>query len=65
MLSKIIRFVKTNQNDIILIIGVVLISLFSFAMGYLRAKQENKPPLIFEQENYQQYEEDSNNWRRD
>ena len=65
MLSKIIRFVKTNQNDIILIIGVILISLFSFAMGYLGAKQEKKTPLIFEQENYQQYEEDSNNWRRD
>jgi len=51
MLSKIIQFVKRYQADIILVIGVILISLFSFAMGYIVAKQQEKEPLRFEQVN--------------
>ena len=64
MLSKFIKFVKTNQTDIILVIGVILISLFSFAMGYLSAEKEEKIPLIFEQIDYE-YQENSDNRSRD
>lgn len=51
---KIIRqwFLK-NQNDIMLVIGVILISLLSFAMGYIAAKTQEKEPLIFEMSNSQ------------
>jgi len=38
MLTKLINFVKTHQADIILTGGVILISLLSFAMGYIAAK---------------------------
>ena len=48
MLTKLVKFVKRNQADIILIIGVILISLFSFAFGYITAKEEQKEPLKFE-----------------
>lgn len=53
ILSKVIIFVKGHLNDIILVIGVVLISLLSFAMGYILAKQQEKTPLqINEVRNY-------------
>ena len=48
MLSKIVKFVKEHQNDIILVIGVILISLFSFAMGFIVAKTQEKEPLRIE-----------------
>ncbi|MDO8436122.1 MAG: hypothetical protein Q7S82_01885 [bacterium] len=48
MLSKLIQFVKEHQGDIILVIGAALISLLSFAMGYITAKQEEKEPIQFE-----------------
>jgi len=48
MLSKIKEFVKGHQNDIILLIGVILISLLSFAVGYIVAKQQGKEPLKIE-----------------
>ncbi len=48
MLEKIKQFVKTYQADIILVIGVILISLLSFAMGYIVAKNFDKSPLEFE-----------------
>ena len=38
MLTKLINFVKIHQADIILVVGVILISLLSFAMGYITAK---------------------------
>lgn len=47
-LSKISNGVKKYQNDIILIIGVILISLLSFAAGFLIAKQQQKEPLRIE-----------------
>lgn len=49
MLSKITKFVKDRQSDIILFIAVFLIALLSFALGYLSAKTEDKQPIIFEQ----------------
>lgn len=45
MLSKIIEFVKRYLDDIILVVGVILISLLSFAAGYIVAKQELKEPI--------------------
>jgi len=48
ILQKIKDFVKKYQADIILVIGVILISLFSFAMGYIVAKEQEKTPLKIE-----------------
>jgi len=48
MLAKIIEFVKKYQADIILLIGVILISLLSFALGYIVARQQEKEPLRIE-----------------
>jgi len=48
LLSKISNGVKEHQADIILVIGVILISLLSFAMGYIAAKQQEKEPIKIE-----------------
>ena len=48
MLAKILEFVKAHQGDIILLIGVILISLLSFAMGYILAKEQEKEPVRIE-----------------
>jgi len=48
MLSKIKNFVKKYQPEIILAVGVVLISLLSFAAGYIVSRTYDKPPLEFE-----------------
>lgn len=52
MFEKINNFLKNNQSDIILIVGVILISLLSFAMGYIMAKQQEKEPIKFELNEY-------------
>ena len=49
LLSKISNGVKEHLDDIILFIGVILISLLSFAIGYILAKQQEKEPLKIEQ----------------
>ncbi|MBZ9578643.1 hypothetical protein KJA14_02220 [Patescibacteria group bacterium] len=49
MLAKFIKFVKEHQSDIILVVGVVLISLLSFAAGYIVARQQEKEPIIIEE----------------
>ena len=49
MLAKIKEFVKTYQADIILVIGVILISLLSFAAGFIAAqKHQEKEPIKIE-----------------
>lgn len=48
MLAKLKQFVKLHQNDIILLIGVILISLLSFAIGYIVAKEQEKEPIKIE-----------------
>lgn len=48
MLTKIQNFVKKHLSDIILIMGVILISLLSFAGGFIVAKQQEKTPLRIE-----------------
>jgi len=51
MLAKFIQFVKKHQADIILVIGVILISLLSFATGYIVAKNYAKEPIRIETPN--------------
>lgn len=51
MLTRIKNFVKTYQADIMLVIGVILVSLLSFAVGYIVAREGLKEPLQFEQTN--------------
>jgi len=48
ILTKIKEFVKAYQADIILVIGVILISLLSFAMGYIIARQQEKESIKIE-----------------
>ena len=48
MLAKLKQSVKLHQNDIILLIGVILISLLSFAIGYIIAKEQEKEPIKIE-----------------
>ena len=55
MFEKIKEFIKNHWEEIILAIGVILISLLSFAIGYIVAKQEQKQPLEIEYES-------SNHW---
>ena len=52
-LKSIIQTIKSwiieNQKDIILVIGVVLMCLLSFALGYISANQQiEKEQIIFE-----------------
>ena len=49
MLARFLQFVKDHENDIILVVGVIFISLLSFALGYILAKNQEKTPLKFEQ----------------
>ena len=58
MISKITQFVKAHMNDIILVIGVILISLISFGLGYLTAIEKEKVPIEFNEIIY----ESSNSW---
>ncbi|MFH1657288.1 MAG: hypothetical protein ABH919_02370 [bacterium] len=43
------EFVKKHQEEIVLLVGVILISLLSFAAGYISANKEAKEPLRIEQ----------------
>ncbi len=49
ILTNIKQFVKTHRADIILIIGVILISLLSFATGFITAKLQEKEPIKVEE----------------
>lgn len=49
MLSKINAFVKENQKELVLLIGVFFISSISFAFGYIIDKTGEKEPLQFEE----------------
>lgn len=48
MLAKIIRFVKDYQEEIVLFIAVFLISLLSFAAGYIISERTNEEKINFE-----------------
>jgi len=46
--EKIKVFIKEHLDDIVLLVGVILISLLSFAVGFIFAKQQEKEPLKIE-----------------
>ena len=48
-ISNFIELVKRYEADIILAVGVILISLLSFAIGYMTAKEEFKEPIRIEE----------------
>ena len=48
-IANFIELVKRYEADIILAIGVILISLLSFAIGYMTAKEEFKEPIRIEE----------------
>lgn len=52
MISKFIKFVKVNHRDLLLLFAIFLATLFSFSLGYIVAKMEEKEPLKFEQPVY-------------
>ncbi len=54
MIPKFIKFVKVNRRDILLLFAVFLATLFSFSLGYIVAKMEDKEPLRFEQPVYEE-----------
>lgn len=47
--GQIRQWIIDHQSDIILVVGVILISLLSFAIGYIVAKQQEKEPLRIEE----------------
>ena len=49
ILAKAVDIVKRYEVEIILGVGVVLISLLSFAVGYLTAKEQLREPIRIEQ----------------
>lgn len=49
LISRISYGVKIHQGDIILLIGVILISLLSFAAGYIAGTWPEKTPIQFEE----------------
>jgi hypothetical protein len=49
--TKIKQWTIAHHHDIILLIGVILISLLSFAMGYIMAKEQEKESLKIEYNN--------------
>jgi len=61
---KIRQWITGHQDDIVLLVGVILISLLSFAIGFLVAKNQEKKPLkieyktmyelVYYQKNYKQ-----------
>ncbi len=50
MLADIKRVVKSHKNDIILLITIILVSLLSFALGYIIAKYQEKEPIRIDYE---------------
>lgn len=44
-----LSWVKAHETEIILGIGVALVSLLSFAIGYITAKEQLKQPIQIEQ----------------
>ncbi|RLC33974.1 MAG: hypothetical protein DRZ76_03560 [Candidatus Nealsonbacteria bacterium] len=52
LLPKISNAVKKHQSEIILAIGVILISLLSFATGFIVARNYDKQSLQIEENSY-------------
>ncbi len=52
LLPKISNGVKKHRAEIILAVGVILISLLSFAMGFIVAKSYGKEPIKVQESGY-------------
>lgn len=50
MLADIKRVVKSHKGDIMLLNAVILVSLLSFAVGYIIARNQEKEPIRIEYE---------------
>jgi hypothetical protein len=48
ILSRTKQWIVEHKDDIILLIVVILISLLSFALGFILAKQREKEPIKIE-----------------
>jgi len=55
MLANFFYFVKKYRSDIILLVAIILISLLSFAVGYITAKIQEKEPLKIEKQSSQHF----------
>lgn len=53
MFSNIEDFFKEHYSKIILITGVILISLLSFAVGFITAEMKKREPIQIEQFYYE------------
>lgn len=51
MLTKIIKFVKTYQSDIVLALAIVLISVTAFNLGKLSVANDKKFPITITESN--------------
>jgi len=60
IIYQILQFVKRYESDIILATGVVLISLLSFAVGYITAKEQLKEPIRIETSSSLEYDSRNN-----
>ncbi len=54
ILPKLRKFVKINKADILLLIAVILACMFSFSLGYITAKMEEKESLQYEIPKYEE-----------
>ena len=48
MIAKIRDFVKEQFHNIMLVIIIVLLIMFAFAVGYIAAKYQSKEPISVE-----------------
>lgn len=48
MISKFIKFCKSNEKDLIVIMVIILVGLISFGLGRLSKIRENKVPVTIE-----------------
>ena len=48
MLSKIIKFYKDNEKDLILVMVIILVALISFGLGRLSKIGESRVPITIE-----------------
>lgn len=47
MIEHLKEFFKSNQKDLVLLIGIIFVSLSSFALGRLTAPRPEKTPIRF------------------
>ncbi len=54
IIPKFRNFVKNNGSDIMLLVAVILACMFSFSLGYIMAKMEEKEALQYEVPQYEE-----------